>query len=678
MGIDVPELHDKDFEELTDRGRKLVSVYSDEWTNHNPHDPGMAILEMLAWVTETYSYQLDQVTDEHRRKYLQLMDERQRPPEPASAQIELRPPEGVSGVVIPADERLVVYDGSDEEKIFQTDEEVVLTDASVARVITESDGDWTDHSHANDTDGMFYRVFGDRPESGDEFYVGFENDPLDQEDTLSVTVDFHDEGLPDPASHGDESPEFDPSMDVVWEYCGNYYAVEDDRAWEPFEVVSDGTDAFYRGGTVTLAAPDEWEPEGWGVDEHELFEGDPGTVWIRCRLEGEGYEVPPQFDSVKLNVTQASHRATVERELLQRDRRERTPEDLSEQRYHFEHAPVLEAEISVGGERWEEVEGLEASGPTDRHYVLNRAEGVVEFGDGLNGKLPEPTQEVVAERYVYGGGEEGNVPESSTWRFSEVSREVAEGVKLMDVEVTPEGDATGGRDAESLEEAFRRIKRDLQTPYRCVTAEDIKYVATSTPGLRFGRSTVLVESNEDAREDRPPEVRVVVVPYTPPDVRGADPSEGFVEAVQDHVDEHRLLADRVTVEPPTYVGLDLEMEVRATGWQLQAAAEEAIESAIAEYVDPIRGYEGEGWPFGRTLYRDELEDVVEDIDWIDAVRELSVRARGNATLDSEENVKVDDDSLFTVENLAVEIVTISGDDDGNDEDDGDDDNGLLG
>ncbi|PSQ19194.1 putative baseplate assembly protein [Halobacteriales archaeon QS_8_69_26] len=629
MTLEVPDLNDRDYEELVEEARKLIPAYSDEWTNHNPSDPGMAILEMLAWITETYTYQLDQVTDEHRRKYLQLMGEQPRPPTPASAKVELHPPEGVSGATVPA---------------------------SVALVVSESaDGNWTDHSHANGADGMFYRAFGDDPSAGDEFYLGFDADPLAGGDTLSVTVDFHDDDLPEPASHGDEASMFDPSVEVVWEYCRNYYALDHEDAWGEFEVVSDDTNAFYRGGTVTLAAPDEWDPEKWGVDEHGLFDVDPGTVWIRCRLVEAGYEIPPQFDSVKVNVVETVHQETIRGEVLQQHRTNEGPENLSDQRYQFEHAPVLEAEITVDDEPWTEVEGFEASGPTDRHYVLDRAEGEVRFGDGVRGKMPDPDRTVVAERYVRGGGRAGNVPASSTVRFADVDKTVGDDVRLLDVDLSLEGDATGGRDAESIDEAFRRVKRDLATPYRAVTADDIKYVATNTPGVRFGRATVLV----DSRESGPPEVNVVVVPYVPPDVGRADPSEGFIDAVQRHVDKHRLLTDRVTVREPTYVGLDLEVDVVATGWQLQAEGEDAIESAIQEYVDPIHGYEGDGWPFGRTLYKEELLEILEDLDWIDTVREVSVTARGNATLDSEENVKIGDDSLFYLDNLVADIATIN-------------------
>ena len=38
--------------------------------------------------------------------------------------------------------------------------------------------------------------------------------------------------------------------------------------------------------------------------------------------------------------------------------------------------------------RWHEVPDFYASGPRDRHYVLDRFTGQVRFGDGVNGLVP--------------------------------------------------------------------------------------------------------------------------------------------------------------------------------------------------------------------------------------------------------------------------------------------------
>lgn len=656
MGLDLPELDDTDFDELVDEAEQLLPVYSEEWTNYNPSDPGIAILELLAWTTDTFSYQIDAVTDAHRRKYLQLMGAERRPPSPASIHLVLAPPDGTDGTTIPAGTKLAVAEGSGSDLIFETDSDVVLSDASVAGVVTEHDGERTDHTHANDTGGMFYRPFGETPTAGDSMYLGLDADPFDEEPSVSITADFYEANLPDPATHGDEAPRFYPSVDLVWEYCDDYRNPADDDAWAPLSVARDGTNAFYRGGTVTLRAPDDWDASEWDVDDGGLAMGPTGLFWLRVRVANGGYEIPPQLSTVGLNVVEARHRTTVTDERLRRARSDQGPASLTDQRYEFERSPVLDAEIEVDGETWEEVDEFDASGPDDHHYVLEHDAGQIRFGDGVRGAMPAPKAEVVASSYVAGGGAVGNVSASSVWRFLEVNRSIGDGVRLGDLSVTPAGAATGGSDGESLDMAFRRVRRDLQTPYRAVTEGDIHEIATRTPGLRFGRARVLVgDRSGTGRSESSPSITVVVVPYAPSDVSRPEPSEGFLDAVQDHLDRHRLLTDRITVEPPRYVGLNLSVVVRSSRRAAMSNEDEAIESAVESYLDPIHGYDGNGWPFGRTLFKEELYDRLEALDWIDTVLDISLIARGNATVDSDGNVSIGNDSLFYVDEITTDV-----------------------
>ncbi|PSP27653.1 putative baseplate assembly protein [Halobacteriales archaeon QH_2_65_14] len=660
MTIDVPELGDKSYEELLEEAEKRLPAYDDGWTDYNPSDPGVTILELFAYLTDTYTYQLDTVTDDHREKYLQLMGERPRPPEPASIQLSLSPPDGGGGTRVPAGTKLRVIDGSDSDKIFETDDDVFLTDATVEAVVTEHGEGRTDHTQANSKEGMFYRAFGKRAVEGSALYLGFDGDPFEGAESLALTVDFHDEDLPPTATHGDDDPRFFPSVNVRWEYCVDYENARRTDAWCPLPVARDGTYAFYRGGRITLTRPDGWAPDDWERDEHGVVGQDPGPFWLRCRILEGGYEIPPQFNGVTLNVVEASHRSTVEDEELTRSDRLGDPSTLTEQRYEFRHAPVLEADITVDGTPWTEVDDFDASGPTDRHYVLERRRGAVRFGDGVTGRMPEPDATVVAEEYAFGGGPEGNVPASSVWRFPNRDRKVGDGIPLGDISITAESAGTGGTDGESLDGAFRRTKGDLSTPYRAVTTDDYRYVATHTPGLRFGRATVLVDERSGTGLDaEPTEIRVVVVPYAPLSQPRPEPSEGFLDAVRRHIDKYRLVTDRVSVEAPNYVDLSFDVEVQTSTWTPESRVQRAVQSRLAEYLNPIHGYEGDGWPFGRPFYVDEVSDLLESVERIDNVRDVSLHARGKARVDGDGNVLIDDSTLFALDGVDVEVKTVS-------------------
>ena len=393
MGVEVPDLDDKDYEALVDEARKLLPAYSEEWTNYNPQDPGITILELLAWLSDSYQFQLDAVTDAHRRKYLGLMGTRPRPPQPATARLSLAA--GDEGpLVVPEDTRLQVVDGSGEEKTFETDMAVPLPGATVATVRSLTGGETTDQTHANETEGMYYHPFGRQPVAGNAVAIGIDGDPFAAGGPCLVDVDYHDDDLPEPGSHGDEEPAFEPSVDVVWEYCTDY--ADPVGSWETFAVERDETDDCYAGGTVALSEPGWWSPAAWGNQETGLFDAAPGLVWIRARLATAGYEFPPRFDGLRLGVVPVTNRRTVTGEPLAPARAPTERVARGERRYRFAHAPVLEAEVSVDGESWTAVPDFDASGPTDQHYVLDEAAGTVRFGDGQQGAATPPDAHVVA------------------------------------------------------------------------------------------------------------------------------------------------------------------------------------------------------------------------------------------------------------------------------------------
>jgi len=659
MSLNIPTLSDKTYEELVDQATKRLPAYDDSWTDHNPSDPGIALLELFAYLTTTYTYQLDTITDQHRQKYLRLMGTRPQTPEPASIRFSLELPAGRGPATIPAGTKLTVIDNTDTQKVFETTTDVVLTDASVEAVVTDRGDGRTDNTQANKNEGMFYRAFGPQPEQSSAVYLGLDGDPFDGTDRLAITVDFHEDDLPEPATHGDDEAQFFPSVDIEWEYCVDYENAHREDAWRQLPVARDGTYALYRGGRIIFDRPEGWNPQEWAIEGNDAVGNYSDLYWVRCRIERGGYEVPPQFDTVSLNVVEADHRATIENELLQPAGTGEIPASLNEQRYRFSYAPVLEAEIAVDGELWEEVEDFDGSGPTDNHYVIDESNGIVRFGDGVNGRMPDPESRVVARRYVFGGGRDGNIPASSTWQFLDWEREIGDDITLGDVSVEAVEAGSGGTDSETIDEAFRRVKREMKTPSRAVTAEDYRYVATHTPGLRFGRASVLTEERSDLPfEKEPVEVTVVVVPYAPPSSSQPEPSEGFLEAVERHIDKYRLLTDRVTVEAPTYVGLFVDVEVQLSAWLPDTRVSRHLESTLEEYIHPIHGYDGEGWPFGQTLHSDGLVELLEETDFVERVEDLSIQVRGDARIDADGNVQIDESSLFTLDRVESTVRTV--------------------
>jgi hypothetical protein len=74
LGLPVPTLDDRTFADLTDEAIALIPVLDPAWTNHNPSDPGITLVELFCWLTEMLIFSLDQITDQHRITFLRLIN----------------------------------------------------------------------------------------------------------------------------------------------------------------------------------------------------------------------------------------------------------------------------------------------------------------------------------------------------------------------------------------------------------------------------------------------------------------------------------------------------------------------------------------------------------------------------------------------------------------------------
>ena len=74
MPIPLPDLDDRSYAELTADARALIPSLAPAWTNHNPSDPGITLVELLAWLTEMLLFQVNQVPPASTVNFLKLIN----------------------------------------------------------------------------------------------------------------------------------------------------------------------------------------------------------------------------------------------------------------------------------------------------------------------------------------------------------------------------------------------------------------------------------------------------------------------------------------------------------------------------------------------------------------------------------------------------------------------------
>ena len=73
MTIPLPDLDTRTYEDIVDEMISSIPKYTDKWTDHNPSDPGITILEMLSWVAETTLYRINRIPDRSYFNFLRLV-----------------------------------------------------------------------------------------------------------------------------------------------------------------------------------------------------------------------------------------------------------------------------------------------------------------------------------------------------------------------------------------------------------------------------------------------------------------------------------------------------------------------------------------------------------------------------------------------------------------------------
>ena len=87
MALPAPNLDDRTFQDIVDEAKRLIPRYCPEWTNHNVSDPGVALIELFAWMSEMVLFRLNQVPDRLYVHFLNLVGIEPFPPSVARADL---------------------------------------------------------------------------------------------------------------------------------------------------------------------------------------------------------------------------------------------------------------------------------------------------------------------------------------------------------------------------------------------------------------------------------------------------------------------------------------------------------------------------------------------------------------------------------------------------------------
>jgi hypothetical protein len=145
--IPAPKLDDRTYADIVAEAMRLIPRYCPDWTNHNPSDPGITILELTAWMTELILYRLNRVPEKNYLAFLNMIGIKLRSPQPARALITFDLVEGAEKQVIKEGTQIATAQAADEDTIiFETQKELVVVGAPLDRCFSYFNETYADNS----------------------------------------------------------------------------------------------------------------------------------------------------------------------------------------------------------------------------------------------------------------------------------------------------------------------------------------------------------------------------------------------------------------------------------------------------------------------------------------------------------------------------------------------------
>ena len=256
MSLPIPNLDDRRFQDIVDEAKRLIAVYCPEWTNLEPSDPGVTLVELFAWLAESLSFRLNQVPDAFYTRMLDLMGVQPFPPRAARADLTFLLAPGVTDEILVPRGTQVTTAGR-EPVVFATTDDLVIRQPALVAALTGGTNDafidaWAPLHDAHD--GV--RCFMDPAVPGNAFYLGFGGSLAGSVIRLDLGASVEGLGV-DPR---------DPP--VQWE-------VSVQGTWISAMVFHDETGGMTRAGAITLLVPAAHDP---------LTLRDSRAYWLRARL----------------------------------------------------------------------------------------------------------------------------------------------------------------------------------------------------------------------------------------------------------------------------------------------------------------------------------------------------------------------------------------------------------
>lgn len=632
-----------DFEELLEHAKEQIDGIYPAWTNYNPADSGMALLELFAYMTEMQQFHVRQIGEAHIRAFLHLIGMCPRTLQPARvyAKVENRhtPFMLLKGTKALAGKLLFEA----EESTYMEQEDCLL----------------------NRSETPFY-PFGENPGLLETYDIGLKY-ALECDEIHTLYFDLCDTC---PVGRTPiEKESFLPFVQLQLQYYdGAAYQACEIRKDTTFGLLQTGILQFQLTGNMGKlkgeyrlrlvaegeydTAPQinglhfnmvpfvqkdtvmEWKEYPVAAGEREFYEMTADT-WLFVNGEvriyektEKGYVEISQYSSFVFagrrhfvvakkalygNPDDVVFRLAARKNGMSLEKYTFIGTGKPNQCFYLDGKNVLGASFSIWVEEekdagffvpWKPVPALEQAAEGERCYLLEEQTGILRFGNGRQGRMPKGRIEITA--YAVCEGENGNIQKN---QLSEFQYEIgAEGLSNLAA-------AAGGSNPEALSDCLNRYKEEREKKNRAVTLEDYEELVRQTPGLRIKKAKVFPSLEAENS------LEIVFEPYT--NGKRRLQKDGYDRNIMKYIEPKKMLGTGIVIKKPEYirVRVNLEVVLKNHVWEADTKIKENIKLYFDKYMD-----------FGKTISYSRLYGYIDSLPETEKVTMLEVYADGRGVL----------------------------------------------
>lgn len=562
-------LDDIDFDALIEIARERLPMLAPEWTDYNYSDPGITLVELLAWIADSQIYSIGRDRLDERRAMAGLLGIRAEGARPASGTVFATEP--VTGRrAVAAGTRLTPV-GVGAPRIEVT-RDVTLWPLEIAAIRVETPDGTVDHSATNAQPRATYAPFGEPPSETSVLHVVLQGElePGVVEVSLGFELEEDDEG---------------EATDALGGIAVAYAAA--DGAESPVEVRLDETGGLRRSGAMILA----FAAAGGGAAKHEL------------RFRSNRSTLIPRLLRITPNALPVAQRASFRPDPLVGNGRPGqqltiepaglfSPDEAAEgwiwRLAREGEALALELREEESQRRWLPGDFRDA-GPNDPCYALSeQADGgriEIRFGNGVNGLRPPAGSRIFADLTV-SAGRSGNIAAGVRWQLDRhpIRWENRERIG-------------GGEDAADLRGLLAKLRTRLRSDRTLATSRQIEDAARALPRAYGVVRAAVVEGWERGRR-RPASAatRTLIV------IRSGNATEtgDWLRAIGRELRPRIALAERLRIEAPVWRRLRVRVRAVAAPGRAPATVAREIRAELADRLKPS-GKKGAHWPLGEDV-----------------------------------------------------------------------------